>query len=59
VQEEVPLPLLIIHGARFDRPTRRLIEQTPGLEIISTRFLKTDSYLLIEGRRSVSRNLDP
>ncbi|MGD0885431.1 MAG: class I SAM-dependent methyltransferase [Thermodesulfovibrionales bacterium] len=40
-----------VYGARFDRNTLQLVERTPGLEVTGTRFLKDDSYLLIEGTK--------
>lgn len=40
-----------LYGARFDRHTRQHIEREPTLEITGTRFLKWESYLLIDGRR--------
>ena len=38
-----------VYGARFDRQTVKFLEESPELEITSTRFLKDDVYLLIEG----------
>lgn len=38
-----------VYGARFDRQTVKYIEESNELEITSTRFLKDDVYLLIEG----------
>ncbi len=38
-----------VYGARFDRKTHEHIEASDELEITSTRFLKDDVYLLIEG----------
>ena len=40
-----------VYGARFDRNTLQLVERTPGLKVTSTRFLKDDTYLLIEGTK--------
>jgi demethylmenaquinone methyltransferase/2-methoxy-6-polyprenyl-1,4-benzoquinol methylase len=40
-----------VYGARFDRNTLKHVEDTDNLEITSTRFLKDDTYLLIEGVR--------
>jgi len=40
-----------VYGARFDRNTLQLVEQTPGLQVTGTRFLKNDTYLLIEGSK--------
>jgi len=38
-----------VYGARFDRHTLDFINASPDLEVTSTRFLKDDVYLLIEG----------
>ena len=38
-----------VYGARFDRKTLEHIEASDELEITSSRFLKDDVYLLIEG----------
>jgi ubiquinone/menaquinone biosynthesis C-methylase UbiE len=38
-----------VYGARFDRQTVKYLEESDELEITSTRFLKDDVYLLIEG----------
>ena len=38
-----------VYGARFDRKTVQYIEESSELGITSTRFLKDDVYLLIEG----------
>ncbi len=40
-----------LYGARFDRRTLSKIEGMSSLDITGTRFLKDDTYLLIEGRR--------
>ena len=40
-----------IYGARFDRRTREHLENTTGLHVTGTRFLKADTHLLIEGER--------
>ncbi len=40
-----------VYGARFDRKTLSKIKGMDSLEITGTRFLKDDTYLLIEGRR--------
>ncbi len=40
-----------IYGARFDRNTLQHVERSAGLRVTSTRFLKHDVYLLIEGVR--------
>ncbi len=41
-----------VYGAQFDRRTVEYIENNPDLEIVSTSFLKDDTYLLIEGRKT-------
>lgn len=41
-----------VYGARFDRRTREHIEATPGIEIIGERWLKADTHVLIEGKRT-------
>lgn len=41
-----------VYGARFDRKTLQFIEESGELDITSTRFLKDDVYLLIEGVRT-------
>ena len=38
-----------VYGARFDRKTVQFLEESAELEITSTRFLKDDVYLYIEG----------
>ena len=40
-----------VYGARFDRETKRFVEENPDLELTHTRFLKADTYLLLEGVR--------
>ena len=40
-----------VYGARFDRHTLDYVRQAPKLSLIGTRFLKHDTYLLIEGQR--------
>jgi len=42
----------LVFGARFDRRTPEHIETNPVLEITGTRWLKEDTYLLLEGRRT-------
>lgn len=42
----------LVFGARFDRRTLEHVEATPGLEITGTSWLKEDTYLLVEGRRT-------
>jgi ubiquinone/menaquinone biosynthesis C-methylase UbiE len=39
----------MVYGARFDRQTLRFLQQNNCVEISETRFLKADTYLLIEG----------
>ncbi len=41
-----------VYGARFDRQTLSHIRAIPNLEVTQTTFLKDDTYLLIEGRKS-------
>lgn len=38
-----------VYGARFDRNTLEHARATPGLTVTGTRFLKQDTYLLIDG----------
>jgi demethylmenaquinone methyltransferase/2-methoxy-6-polyprenyl-1,4-benzoquinol methylase len=38
-----------VYGARFDRNTLEHAKHTPGLVVTGTRFVKHDTYLLIEG----------
>jgi ubiquinone/menaquinone biosynthesis C-methylase UbiE len=40
-----------VYGARFDRRTQHHVENNPLLRVTSTRYLKADTYLLIEGER--------
>jgi ubiquinone/menaquinone biosynthesis C-methylase UbiE len=40
-----------VYGARFDRNTLQHVEDSGSLKVTSTRFLKRDVYLLIEGMR--------
>jgi ubiquinone/menaquinone biosynthesis C-methylase UbiE len=40
-----------VYGARFDRHTLEHAKATPGLVVTETRFIKHDTYLVIEGRR--------
>ena len=40
-----------VYGARFDRNTLHHLEHSDSLRVTSTRFLKHDVYLLIEGTR--------
>lgn len=39
-----------VYGARFDRNTLEHAKNTRGLVVTGTRFVKQDTYLLIEGR---------
>jgi len=38
-----------VYGARFDRHTLEHVRKTAKLRLLTTRFLKSDTYLLIEG----------
>jgi hypothetical protein len=38
-----------VYSARFDRNTLEHAKNTPGLKVTATRFIKHDTYLLIEG----------
>jgi hypothetical protein len=40
------------YGARFDRNTLEHVRRASKLKLLGTRFLKHDTYLLIEGQRS-------
>ena len=40
-----------VYGARFDPETLRFVEESPQLDVVSTRYLKGDTYLLIDARR--------
>jgi len=40
-----------VYGAGFDRDTLRHVRNHPALKVTGTRFLKLDTYLLIEGFR--------
>lgn len=40
-----------VYGARFDRNTLRHFHESPELSISKTRFIKDDTYLVIEGTR--------
>ena len=40
-----------VYGAKFDRKTLEFIHQNPTLEVIDTKFLKDDVYLLIDGKK--------
>lgn len=41
-----------IYGARFDRRTLERLDARAGLRVTGRRFLKADTYLLIEGERT-------
>jgi ubiquinone/menaquinone biosynthesis C-methylase UbiE len=41
-----------VYGAGFDRETLRHIQNNPNLKVTRTRYLKHDTYLLIEGVRA-------
>ena len=41
----------LVYGARFDRRTLDHIHSTPQLKVMNTRYLKADTYLLIEGQK--------
>ena len=41
-----------LYGARFDRHTLDFVEAAPGLEVTRTFFVKDDTYLVIEGRKT-------
>jgi ubiquinone/menaquinone biosynthesis C-methylase UbiE len=43
-----------VFGARFDRHTLEHVQRVPKLNLLGTRFLKHDTYLLIEGERAKS-----
>src|SRR5258708_37042196 len=40
-----------VYGARFDRNTLSHVRPTPQLRLLNQRFLKHDTYLLIEAAR--------
>lgn len=40
-----------VYGARFDRDTHRHLLNHSGLKVTATRFIKHDTYLLIEGEK--------
>ncbi len=40
-----------VYGARFDRDTHRHLMNHPGLKVTAQRFIKHDTYLLIEGEK--------
>ncbi|MDA8100987.1 MAG: class I SAM-dependent methyltransferase [Nitrospiraceae bacterium] len=40
-----------VYGAGFNRNTLAHVEDSPDLEVTGTRYLKHDTYLLIDGRR--------
>ena len=41
----------MVYGAGFDRHTLEHLRASDGIEILQTRYLKADTYLLIEGRK--------
>jgi ubiquinone/menaquinone biosynthesis C-methylase UbiE len=41
-----------VYGARFDRNTLSHVRQNPDLTVTNTRYVKHDTYLLIEGVRN-------
>lgn len=43
-----------VYGARFDRRTLQHLKEVPGLTVTETRYLKDDTYLLIEGRKNAA-----
>lgn len=43
-----------LYGARFDRHTLEYLRRNDHIEILSTQFLKSDTYLLIEGRKKAT-----
>jgi hypothetical protein len=40
-----------VYGARFDRRTLQHVRNSPNLKVTGTRYVKHDTYLLIEGVR--------
>ncbi len=40
-----------VYGAGFDRETLRYVQNNPNLKVTGTRYLKHDTYLLIDGVR--------
>ncbi len=42
-----------VYGARFDRQTLMHVEKNPDLKVTGTRYIKHDTYLLIEGARKM------
>lgn len=44
-----------VYGARFDRHTLELLQKNDGVELCPARFLKADTYLLLEGTKTVRR----
>lgn len=43
-----------VYGARFDRRTLQHLRAVPGLTVTETRYLKDDTYLLIEGQKNTA-----
>jgi len=51
-QQELLAPLIEkLYGARLDRHTLEHVQENKHIDVLSTRFLKGDTYLLIEGRK--------
>ncbi|MFH1267725.1 MAG: class I SAM-dependent methyltransferase, partial [Planctomycetota bacterium] len=48
-----------VYGARFDRHTLEHLRQNDGVEVSQTRFLKADTYLLIEGCKRGAESAEP
>ena len=48
-QERISTLVERIYGARFDRETLHHLEQEPSLRVTATRYLKWESYLIIDG----------
>ncbi|MEK7702351.1 MAG: class I SAM-dependent methyltransferase [Nitrospirota bacterium] len=43
-----------VYGAQFDRSTLDHIAQIPSLQVTETRYLKDDTYLLIQGKKTIA-----
>jgi ubiquinone/menaquinone biosynthesis C-methylase UbiE len=48
-----------VYGARFDRHTLEHLRQNDCVEVLETRFLKADTYLLIEGCKNGAEPAEP
>ena len=48
-QERISTLVERIYGARFDRETLQHLEREPSLRVTATRYLKWESYLVIDG----------